>query len=205
MEGRLETLKAQKAMAMVKSPINGIVDKIYKKEGELSMPGMQLMQIVNLDNMLVKVDIAESYLPKVSVGDNVLLKFPTYPDISIKTPVSRIANVIEPDNRTFNMELRIKNQNKMFKPNMVVKVMINDYATDSAIVVPAIVVKKDLKGDYVYVSLEKDGAMKAVKKYVEPGMSYNEITIIEKGLNTGDEVIISGFNQVSDGSEIVIK
>ncbi len=205
LEGRLGTLKAQKAMAAVKSPINGIVDKIYKKEGELSIPGMQLMQIVNLDYMLINVDLAESYLPMISVGDNVLLKFPTYPDVSIETPVSRISNVIEPDNRTFTMELRIKNQNKIFKPNMVAKVMINDYSSDSALVVPAIVIKKDLKGDYVYVARENDDVLKAVKKYVEPGMSYNEITLVERGLSAGDEVIISGFNQVSDGSEIVIK
>ncbi|MCF8227847.1 MAG: efflux RND transporter periplasmic adaptor subunit [Bacteroidales bacterium] len=205
LESRLETLRAQKAMALVKSPINGIVDKIYKKEGELSIPGVQIMQVVNLENMLVEVDIAESYLPKIKTGDQVLLDFPTYPGITIETPIYRIGNVIEPDNRTFSMELKIKNRKEMFKPNMVARVKVNDFSTDSALVVPAIIVKQDLKGDYVYVAEENDGQLYAKKRYVEPGLSYNEITIVDDGLKPGDEVITSGFTQISDGSEIYVK
>ncbi len=37
---------------MVKSPVNGIVDVIYRKKGEMAMPGAQFMQIVNLEETL---------------------------------------------------------------------------------------------------------------------------------------------------------
>lgn len=205
LESRLETLRSQKKMAVITSPINGIVDNIFKKKGELGVPGMQLMQIVNLDELYINIDIAETYLPKVNTGDKVILQFPTYPDIKMEVPVHRIGNVVEPDNRTFTMELKIDNKDHMFKPNMVAVVKVNDFSADSALVVPAIVIKQDLKGHYVYTLSGREGELQAKKTYLQPGLSYNDETIVKQGLKTGDRVIISGYTQVSDGSDVTLK
>ena len=37
------------------------------------------------------------------------------------------------------------------------------------------------------------------KKYVSTGLSYDENTVISKGLNAGDKVIVKGFHLVSAG------
>lgn len=205
LESRLSTLQAQRNMAVVTAPINGIVDNIFKKKGELAVPGMQLMQIVNLDELYVNVDIAETYLPKVSKGDKVILEFPTYADMKMQVPIHRIGNVIEPDNRTFTLELKIENKDGIFKPNMVAIVKVNDFSADSAMVVPAIVLKQDLKGHYLYTVTGKPDNFEAEKSYVTPGLSYNDETMIKEGLNFGDRVVVSGYTQISDGSDVFLK
>ncbi|MCF8234682.1 MAG: efflux RND transporter periplasmic adaptor subunit [Bacteroidales bacterium] len=205
LENKLQTLRAQMEMSIIRSPIHGIVDQIFQKEGELATPGMQMMQVINLDKLYVNIDISERYLPNISKGDSVRLSFPSYPGKHMTVPIHRIGNVIEPDNRTFKVELKIDNVNERYKPNMVAITKINDYTADSAIVVPSIVVKEDLTGKYLYVLDDKNETAVAEKKYIETGRSYNNKTLITKGLRPGMEVIIAGFNQVSNGSEVYVK
>ena len=65
LESRLETLQAQIDMATIKAPINGIIDEILVKEGELAIPGMQMIQLVNLNDLFVNADVSEAYITKV--------------------------------------------------------------------------------------------------------------------------------------------
>ncbi len=205
LESKLETLHAQQDMALVKSPINGIVDDIFIKEGEMAMPGLQAMQVVNLDNLYVDADVSEAYLTKVKKGDMVLLEFPSFPDIKMKVPVHRIGNVVKTANRTFTVQLKIKNKNEVIKPNVLAIIKINDFSSESSLLLPSLIIKQDLKGSYVYVVRKHSNNITAMKRYVKTGISYGDETMITEGLHEGDKVIVNGYNQVSDGAEVEIR
>ncbi|MEE4257160.1 MAG: efflux RND transporter periplasmic adaptor subunit [Bacteroidales bacterium] len=202
LESSLQTLQAQLDMAYIKSPIDGIVDMINIEEGELAMPGLQIMQVVNLDKMKVTADVSENYLPVIHPGDIVHLAFPTYPSLAMDVPVHRTGNIINLGNRTFPVELRIDNVNAKLKPNILALITFLDYSKDQALIVPSIIVKKDMKGRYIYVARDVDGALVAKKVYITTGMSYNDETMVVSGLNPGDQVIIKGYNLVTDGTEV---
>ena len=202
LESRLNTLEAQLEMSYIRSPIIGIVDEIFNKEGELAIPGMRLMQIVNLSELFVNAEISEAYLPRIKKGDIVQLTFPSYPDIKMEVPVERVGNVINPQNRSFTLQLRISNREEKLKPNTLSVIKINDYSTDGALVVPTIILKKDIKGTYMYIAAMDQDGYRARKVYVETGMSYQDESIIVKGLEPGQLIITKGYNMVSDGSPI---
>jgi len=202
LESKLKTLQAQLDMAYVRSPINGIVDNIFYKEGELAIPGRQLMQIVNLSELYINADVSEAYLPKIKKGDIVQLSFPSYPAIEMEVPIQRVGNVINPQNRSFTVQLKISNREEKLKPNILAIIKINDYSTDAALVVPTILLKQDIKGTYMYIAAEDENGYKARKVYVETGISYQEKSIILKGLEPGQKIITKGYNMVSDGSKI---
>ncbi|MDP2162385.1 MAG: efflux RND transporter periplasmic adaptor subunit, partial [Flavobacterium sp.] len=67
-ENRLKTLESQIEMAKIRAPFDGIVDEIYHKEGELAVPGMQIIQLVNLSTLKINADVSESYLPYIKKG-----------------------------------------------------------------------------------------------------------------------------------------
>jgi membrane fusion protein, multidrug efflux system len=204
LRSRLLTLESQLDLAIIRSPINGVVEEIAVKEGELAMPGMPLMQIVNLDQLYVNADVSERYLPVVDKGDDVILRFPAYPDFQKMTPVHRVGNVINPENRTFRLQLRIDNPQGRFKPNMVAAIGIQSFHADSAIVVPSILVKQDLQGHYVYIAQSDDLGMVASRAYIQRGMESEGQTLISSGLRPGDLIISRGHNQVSEGSRVTI-
>ncbi len=202
LESKLSTLNAQLEMALVKSPINGIVDEIFQKEGELGMPGIQLMQIVNLDKLYINIDVSEAYLANINKGDMVTLEFPAYPEIKMEVPIHRIGNVVKPENRTFTVQLKINNRGEKLKPNILSIIKINDFSTDSALVVPSIIIKQDFNGSYVYVAEKQSENMIAKKVYVKTGISDGSNTMITEGLNPGQMVITKGYNLVKNGAEI---
>jgi membrane fusion protein, multidrug efflux system len=205
LENSLETIKAQLRMAMIFSPVNGIVEKVNQKKGEQAMPGMQLMRVVSLDEVIVRADVSERFLPYINKGDEVELLVPSYPDFRIKTTIHRTGNVVNMNNRTFEVELKVKNPDEMLKPNMISVIVMNDFTADSAIVVPTRIIKEDLKGKYVYVAIDQQNNMVARKKYISPGISYQNKTMVINGLFAQEKIITDGYNRVNDGMLINVR
>jgi len=201
---KLVTLQAQLDMAMIKSPVSGVVDEIYRKKGELAMPGGQLMQIVNLDELYINADVSETYLGQVNEGAVVKVEFPVYPEMQMEIPIFRKGNVINPNNRTFTIQLKMKNPDGLLKPNILSVVHINDFSADSALVIPSALIKQDITGSYLYVIQQTEGKLIAKKVYVTTGKSYLDKTMVVTGLEPGQQVIVQGYNQVSDGSEVYV-
>jgi membrane fusion protein (multidrug efflux system) len=202
---KLVTLKAQLDMAMVKSPVSGIVDVIYCKKGEMAMPGARLMQIVNLEELYINADVSETYLSQVNEGASVKVEFPVYPDMNFEVPIYRKGNIINPNNRTFTIQLKMKNPGHLLKPNILSVIHIRDFSADSAVVIPSALIKQDITGSYLYTLQQVDGKWIAKKVYVTPGKSYLDKTMVVTGLQPGQQIIVQGYNQVTDGSEVYIK
>lgn len=202
LENRLKSLEAQLDMAQIKAPIDGIVDEVSKKEGELAIPGLQLIRLVNLKAVYVNADVSESFLPSIRKGELVRVTFPTYPEWIVDTVVYRTGNVIKEQNRTFLVQVKIDNPEEKLKPNIIAVLKMNDFSAEAALVVPSIIVKNDLKGAYVYVTEESEGQLLARKTYVTPGLSDGGDTMIDKGLQPGQEVIVEGYNLVKNGMPV---
>lgn len=204
LQSRLATLMEQYKQSVVRSPINGYIEDIIQKKGELASPGMQLMQIVDLDLLQVTGMLSEVYLPVIKSGDFVEITFATFPDIVLRERVSRIGNVINKQNRTFKVEIEIENKDGRLKPNLLATIKINDYNADEAFVVPSLVIKEDVIGSYLYVAQSHSENWTALKKYVQIGQSYLDNTEIVSGLSENDLIITDGYSNVSDGMAIDI-
>jgi membrane fusion protein, multidrug efflux system len=201
LENRLATIRAQLELSKIHAPINGYIEKLNQKTGELAVPGMIMMHVINLDEVYVKADVSERFLPAIDVGDEVVLRFPSYPDFHLTTNINRVGNLVNRANRTFEVQLKLKNENQMLKPNMVAVIEINDYSAENSLVVPSKIIKEDLMGKYLFVAVQNpDMEQVARKRYVVPGRTYQSNTRIESGLQEGDAIIVEGFNRVNDGS-----
>jgi RND family efflux transporter MFP subunit len=205
LEQKLVTLQAQLDMALIKSPVSGIVDEIYHKKGELALPGVQLMQIVNLDEIYINADVSEIYLGQLEEGDKVQVEFPVYPDMLLDVPIYRTGNVINSNNRTFTVQVKVNNPDRKLKPNMLAIININDFSADSAVVIPSAVIKQDITGSYLFSLQQQDNKAVARKVYVTTGKSFLDKTMVTGGLQPGQVIIVQGFNQVSDGTEVSVK
>jgi len=204
LESKLNGLYIQLAKSKIKAPINGIVDLINVKEGELAMPGAQIIQMVNISTFYVNADVSEKFISVIKKGSPLTVRFPTYPNWEINTKVTRIGNIINQANRTFKVQATISNKNNMLKPNMQAKITFLDFEVDKALVVPSIIIKKDFKGNYLYIVEKGDDGFIARKKYVKTSLSNNQGTMITEGISEGDKVIVQGYNLVKDGIAIQV-
>jgi len=203
LERRLESLQAQKEMTVIKSPVNGVVDVIYQKNGEIGNPQTPFAKVVNIQRLKIYGDISETYLSKVRKGDPVNISFPAISK-NTRASVTQVGNFIDPNNRTFRVRIDLPNPDGTIKPNMVAVLELRDYMSDKAIVVPSLVVKQDFRGSYTYIVNGSDSVQRAQKVYVKTGVSNNNMTEISEGLQPGMKVISEGFDQIVDGSAVKI-
>ncbi|GET27368.1 MexH family multidrug efflux RND transporter periplasmic adaptor subunit [Prolixibacter sp. NT017] len=203
LQRKLEGLQAQLDMAIIKSPVDGVVDRIYQKQGEIAGPAIPFAKVVNISNVRIYADVSEAYLTSIHAGQEVDINFPALKK-TVTAPIFRKSSTINPDNRTFQVRVNLNNPDKEIRPNLVSLLHITDYKANDAIVVPSILIKNDFNGKYVFVAAQNSGKWKASKRYVETGRNNNNYTMLSNGLKTGEKLIVEGYEQVVDGSPISI-
>lgn len=204
LERKLETLETQRKMAKVVAPFSGIINKVDQKEGELATPQKSLLYIVNPEKLKIKADVPENYSGVIQRGKPVEITFPSIPGIDIRTSITRKGSVLNFATRTFETEVMINNPDHKILPNQIANIRLSDYENKSAFTLPALSIKKDRDGYFIFIVVQQGNQMIAKKHYVQIGLSYDEVTEITKGLSQGDKVIVDGFSLVSNGQEVDI-
>ncbi|MBL7911692.1 MAG: efflux RND transporter periplasmic adaptor subunit [Bacteroidia bacterium] len=201
MEKKISTLREQIRMTKIISPIDGTVDAVDIKLGQLTAPGMPAIRVINFSNLKVKADLAESYASKVHKGDEVIIRFPDTNDTLVEK-VYYASRAISALNRTFGVEVLLDNK-KEFHPNQIAIIKINDYMSAKPVIgIPLNYVQKDLKGQHYVLVAENN---KAVKHNVTLGREYNGRVEITGGLTDQDLLITSGYDGLNEGDAIQIK
>jgi membrane fusion protein (multidrug efflux system) len=195
---QVSSLQQQANMYRITSPINGTIDQMDLKLGQVISPGANGIRIVNADNLKVKADVPESYSGTVNQGDKVLILFPDAND-SLKANVTFAAKVIDPAARSFGIEIKLP-PNKVLRPNMTAIVKIADYSKNNSLVVPVNAIQRSETGDYVFVDV--NGFAK--KKIVKVGATYGGQSQILSGLTSGDQLVTEGASEVEDGDKIKV-
>jgi len=194
-----ETLKSQRDMFRVVSPISGIVDAVNLKVGEVAAIGMNGIRVVSYDKLKAEASLGENYLGKVKQGDRVLLVLPDVND-TIRTTLSYVSQAVDPQSRAFIVQVRLANNNKLH-PNMACLMKIANYENKQALVVPVSVIQRTSNGDMLYIA---DGN-KAKSVFVKTGRNANGMVEILSGLNPGDKVITKGYEEMDNGQQLMIQ
>jgi len=200
-EKQYSALQEQWEMTRLKAPFNGTVDEVNIKVGSSVSPAFPAIRVVNLSNLKVRGEIAESFISQVKEGNEVILFFPDDKK-EVKTKLTYSGQAINRLNRTFNVEVKLDAKDGNFHPNQVCVLKIADYSSAAAFVVPVGAVQKSSEGEFVYVTANEKGNLVAKRKQVEPGITYNGMTEIKSGLAAGDQVITLGYQNVIEGDAI---
>lgn len=201
LDRKLSTVREQVAQTYIKSPITGTVDAVNIKIGQTVAPGFPAFRVVNFSKLKVKAEVAEAFIAKIKKGDAVEIKFPDA-NRYLTTKIDYSGQSIDPLNRTFNVEVFLDGTEKDLHPNMIAVMKIADYVKDSTITLPVKVVQTTPEGSYVFLASNRSGKMIAEKRPVSVGRNYNGILEITSGLNGGEPVITSGFQDLADGQPI---
>jgi membrane fusion protein (multidrug efflux system) len=196
--------KAMLAKTVIRAPFSGTIDEVFVERGQVVSAGAQgLMRIVNLNNMYVSTSIPESYIGKLKVGTQVDV-FLTSLNKNYKGKVRQVGNFINPNNRSFGIEVSIPNPENLLRPNQVAKLKVIDYSSKNAIVVPTNVIQEDGDGNkFVFVAINSNGKTATAKKViVTVGKSSDNVTEILTGLSANDILVTEGVNTISEGMKL---
>lgn len=197
-------IKAQIAKTVIRAPFSGTIDEVFVEKGEVVAASPQgLMRIVNLGNMYVSTSIPETYIGKLKIGTEVDV-YLTSLGKTYKGKVRQIGNFINPNNRSFGIEVSVPNPENLLRPNQVAKLKVIDYVNENAVVVPTNVIQQDAKkNSFVYTVVNSNGKTGIAKKaIVKTGQSSDNETEILSGLDSDAIIVTEGMNTISDGMKL---
>lgn len=197
LELKMESLKKQYDMSLLKSTIDGTVDEVYIKQGESIAPGMPAFRVVNTGGFKLVADVPEGYLSKVSVGNKVEVSIPDL-EKTLESTIINVSDVISPNSRTFRIEIALKGDTKNYKANMLAYLKIQDFKKENSITVPINLVERQEDKDYIFVA----NGNKAAKREVKIGRIYRNDAEVSSGLKEGDKIITTGYQDLVDGQTI---
>lgn len=202
LQARKKSIQSQIAMTRIVAPFRGTVDAIKVQVGEMANPGMSGIRVVNLDKMKATANVSDTYISNVKKGAPVIVEVPDL-GISMDAKITFVSKSVNSTTRSFTVDVKLSNKDKMLRPNLVAKVLINDETIEDAIVVPSKVIQSSINGEhYVMLAEKKDGLFIAKKVIVETGSDYRGETVILSGIKEGDIVVTEGYVDLIEGQFI---
>jgi len=195
----------------IRSPMDGEVMEVYKKEGEtviagtINNPASRIMVIADRSKMIVKCEVDETEIPKIEKGQKVKIKIDAFPDSIFEGVVMRIGGITTTSSTsqsaqttpTFPVEVEIKSKNNLFLPGMSASCEIIVAEKDNAISLSYSAVGREMSKGGEFSKEEKDKTFvflyknnKAKKRYVKTGIKGLVRIEIEEGIEEGDTVIV---------------
>ena len=201
-DARLAFLEARLARHTIKSPITGLLDDRYVDAGEIVAPGTPVARVLTIDRLKVVGGVPERFGPYVSEGGSAVLDFDVLPGASIDGTIAFVGAAVDPQNRTFPIEILLDNPEGRLKPQMVANVRVATERLKGVIVVPQDVVMRTEDGYQVFVVAEGPGGTLAEARAVALGPSFENEVVIASGLAEGDRLIATGHQMVDAGDQV---
>lgn len=191
---------AQLKQTLITAPFTGRLGLRQVSIGDFVTPGQTLVNLQALDPIVVNFSLPEIYLNKLSVGDSVIIHSEAFPNQTFTGKIYALDSMIDPSTRTLAVRASIANPDKKLLPGGYVQVTVLVGKAQSVIRIPQTAIVSDMSGTYVYRII--DG--KAVKTPVVVAARENENSIIQSGINAGDQVITDGQIKINQNNAPVM-
>ena len=183
------------------SPINGVVTARNYDSGDMYSGGEPVLVVEQIMPVKLLINVSETYFTQVKKGAPVAVKLDVYGDEPFEGYISLVYPTVDPNTRTFPVEIKLANKDRRVRPGMFARATLN-FGTKNNVVVPDLaIVKQSGSGDrYVYVY--KDG--KVTYNKVELGRRMGAEYELISGVPDNSRVVIAGQTKLVNGMEVEI-
>ena len=198
----LAGLEERLQRTVVRAPFSGVVEDRRVDVGATVSPGDPVARLVDLDPIKVFAGVPERYATDVQVGAPTQLTFEALGSEVFNASIRYVGATVNPQNRTFPIEVVLPNRARTIKPEMVANMSVTRRRVEDAIVVPQDALVRTEGGYVTYVVTERGGATVAEVRPVELGPARRNLVVVESGLAVGDRLVVVGQKSIADGDRV---
>lgn len=214
-EAELSLAEQTLSYTTVTSPISGYISERSADIGTLVGPGGKslLATVVNSDTVridfsMTSLEYLKSRSRNVNLGQRdssrawdpyvtiTLADGSTYPYRGL---VDFADPKVDPKTGTFSVRAEMKNPDHALLPGEFTRVKLLMDVREDAIAVPSKAIEIEKGGAYVYV-VKPDSIVE--RRFVETGPELDRTTVIERGLEAGENIIVEGYLKVKNGMKV---
>ena len=196
-EAAVALIEAQLRKTRIVAPFDGIAGLRQVSVGAYMTPGTPIGTFQDVGALKLDFTLPERYLPNLRGARTVNVRVAGNPE-SIAGEIYAIEPEIDVATRSIQVRALVPNEGQRLLPGAFAEVEVVLGEIEDAIVIPAIALVPGLKEQKVFV--HRGGA--ADERAVEPGLRTPDGVQILKGLQPGDEVIVSGILQLRPGMKV---
>ena len=181
----------------IRAPFSGTITERHQNVGNMARPGDALFTLVDLNTLLIYTHLPEMEWSHVAAGQQVILETETLPDGTFNGRIQRVSSIINPQNGTFKVTVKIDDPGWRLKPGMFVRVKILADQHKDVLLIPKIALLDD---DEVFTVQDSI----ATRVALTLGLQDANFTEIQEGLDAGDLVVIAGHRSMKDSTRVKI-
>lgn len=169
----------------VRAPSSGVVTKLGVREGSLSAKNTVAFEITDPTNMWLIADVFESQAAQLKLGQTAFIEGPIR---NSEATIDYIYPELDPMLQTLRVRFNIGNVDGVVKSGQYYRATIMPDASE-VLTIPDSAIIRLGTGNRVILA-HGDGHFEAAEVIIGP--SSNGRTVIQKGLNVGEYVVVSG-------------
>ena len=187
------------------APSNGLIYKKFAETNEIVAPGSSIFLFGSSTNSWkIKSGITDKDIKKIKIGDSAKVEVDAIPQKKFSAIVSEIAGSADPYTSTYIVELSINTTDPRIISGMVASIQIYPESAGvfKSIPIKSLVNADKLNGE-VYTYNKTGGTVSKVSVKIKD--IWNEVVIIESGLENVDNVIVDGVEYMYEGAKVTIE
>ena len=207
-QAALENARLNLEYCTIRSPINGRAGQRLVDLGNVvTANSSSLLVIQRLDPIYADFTITEKDLTAVQRNMTrgtlkVEASLPNEPDKSRRDgQLTFLDNSVQDGTGTVKLRATIANNDRRFWPGRFVNIRLILGTRQNAVLIPAEAPQRSAKGPFVYV-VKQDST--AELRPVTVGQRQGDLIVIDKGVNSGERVVVNGHLGVTPGGKIRI-
>ena len=182
----------------IKADFAGIVTGVKPVDGSNVENGGELFTVSSIEKVCVDVSFSKSDLEKIEEGQKAVATIAGKQYEGTVTRISRAAAKNEKGASIIQGEIHIDNPDADLYLGVDARVMVEGNKAENVVMIPVEAINIGKDGSFVYVVT--DGMVQ--KRMVTAGISSDEYTEIKKGLEVGEQVIISVDAGIEEGMAV---
>lgn len=195
----LDLARSRYEKLIILAPLNGLVNNRYYDIGAYCTPMTPLFEFLDNDSMRIRAGLAERFMRDIRPGTPVEVRFDAYPDLQLQTRIQFVSRSLDPQSRTFEIEVLVPNPGHRLASRMIANLRILRRVYTDHIVIPLDALMESESGWYVFVE-ENGRARKVPVKQV--AIYENQVAV--EGLSPGQHLIVVGHRELGEDDPVKV-
>ncbi|PKN83714.1 MAG: hypothetical protein CVU51_11785 [Deltaproteobacteria bacterium HGW-Deltaproteobacteria-1] len=194
----LSISKEKLSRTKIYSPIIASVKEKKVSVGDFVRNGTSLFQIIKTNPLKLRFSISEKDVAGLKTGQDVAFTVDAFSNQKFQGKISLLYPNVEEKTRTLQAEAIVPNAGQILKPGYFARIQIFTRDARDSVVVPVTALLYDGPTIRVFVV----NGNQAKERIIKTGNKYGEYAEVLDGLKEGEQVVVVGQNNLSDGVKV---
>jgi membrane fusion protein (multidrug efflux system) len=200
-EARVRGAELRLERSVIEAPISGVALSRELEPGEVVSPGAPITELYRVDRLKAVAGIPENDIAAFRIGGEATIEVDAFPGRVFEGRIHLIGPAAMGPSRTFPTEIAIDNPKGELRPGMIARVALVKRTLEGVIVLERDVLQDRDAGPVAVVA---EGGVARVRP-LTLGASEGNLVVVEKGLEPGELLIVTGQRGLIDGQAVDVR